>query len=244
MPAKDEGLTLLDRVYRTGQSESHTEQPRSKPDSMFWSYTMWPVLADKRPVGVMIQVTETTQLHDKTVAMNEALVLGSLRQHELTEAADALNVQLQSEVAERRQAESALRESEQHFRALFELGPMAVYSCDAAGVIQNFNRRAAELWGRACARTQPIAADHRGLRRRAIGRGRPSGVGILLRPGQGCWPPCGVEPQGSADLRAPAARDSVRCSTISAIERHFRPLVAPNDLTLIPEFDEPEQQSC
>jgi signal transduction histidine kinase/ActR/RegA family two-component response regulator len=31
---------------------------------------------------------------------------------------------------------------------LFDLGPVAVYSCDAAGVIQKFNRRAAELWGR------------------------------------------------------------------------------------------------
>jgi hypothetical protein len=30
---------------------------------------------------------------------------------------------------------------------LFDLGPVAVYSCDAAGVIQEFNRRAVELWG-------------------------------------------------------------------------------------------------
>jgi two-component sensor histidine kinase len=29
------------------------------------------------------------------------------------------------------------------------LGPVAVYSCDTLGVIQNFNRRAGELWGRA-----------------------------------------------------------------------------------------------
>src|SRR5436190_23503832 len=42
----------------------------------------------------------------------------------------------------------ALRKSEERFRALFELGPVAVYSCDAEGVIQEFNRRAAELWGR------------------------------------------------------------------------------------------------
>src|SRR5882762_1728699 len=41
-----------------------------------------------------------------------------------------------------------LRESEQRYRALFELGPVAVYSIDTSGVIQNFNRRAAELWGR------------------------------------------------------------------------------------------------
>ncbi len=41
-----------------------------------------------------------------------------------------------------------LYESENHFRALFELGPVAIYSCDAAGTIQSFNRRAAVLWGR------------------------------------------------------------------------------------------------
>ena len=41
-----------------------------------------------------------------------------------------------------------LRESEERYRTLFDLVPVAVYACDRAGVIQNFNRRAAELWGR------------------------------------------------------------------------------------------------
>jgi len=34
------------------------------------------------------------------------------------------------------------------FRTLFELSPMAVYAIDATGVIRQFNRNAAELWGR------------------------------------------------------------------------------------------------
>ncbi len=52
-----------------------------------------------------------------------------------------------SATLEPEQAE-ALRASELRYRTLFDLGPVAVYSCDAAGVIQQFNRRAAELWGR------------------------------------------------------------------------------------------------
>jgi PAS domain S-box-containing protein len=42
----------------------------------------------------------------------------------------------------------ALRESKERYRTLFELAPVAVYSCDASGVIREYNRRAAELWGR------------------------------------------------------------------------------------------------
>jgi signal transduction histidine kinase/CheY-like chemotaxis protein len=88
LPEKDECVTLLDRVFRTGKSESHTGQEPSNPHSAFWSYTIWPVMADEGPVGVMIQVTEAAQFHERMLAMNEALTLGALRQHELTEAAE------------------------------------------------------------------------------------------------------------------------------------------------------------
>jgi len=101
LPKKDECVTLLDRVFRTGKPESHTEQEHSKRHPVFWSFTMWPVFAGEHPVGVMIQVTETAQFHEMMLATNEALILGSLRQHELTEAADSLNVQLQREITER-----------------------------------------------------------------------------------------------------------------------------------------------
>ncbi|WP_426038230.1 sensor histidine kinase [Brevundimonas sp. DC300-4] len=96
----------------------------------------------------MIQVTKATQFHNDTVAMNEALVLSSLRQQELVGLTEELNAKLRREIIERKLAEATLHESEARYRALFEMGPVAIYSCDASGVILDFNRRAAELWGR------------------------------------------------------------------------------------------------
>ena len=58
------------------------------------------------------------------------------------------------DITDRVQTEARLRESEARYRTLFDLSPVAVYACDAAGVIQGFNHRAAELWGRA-----PVPGD-------------------------------------------------------------------------------------
>jgi PAS domain S-box-containing protein len=52
------------------------------------------------------------------------------------------------DITERKRTEEALRASEGRFRTLFDLGPAAVYACDAEGVIQDFNQRVTELWGR------------------------------------------------------------------------------------------------
>jgi len=96
----------------------------------------------------MVQVTKNALLERNLRATNEALLLGSLRQHELTETAELLNLQLQQEIIERKSVEATLRESEKRFHTLFQLAPVGVYSCDATGMIKDFNRRAAEMWGR------------------------------------------------------------------------------------------------
>jgi signal transduction histidine kinase len=44
--------------------------------------------------------------------------------------------------------EEVLRQIEERFRQLVEVMPVAVYVCDRSGLIQNYNRRAVELWGR------------------------------------------------------------------------------------------------
>ncbi len=43
---------------------------------------------------------------------------------------------------------SASCDSPARYRTLFDLAPIAVYSCDTSGVILEYNNRAAELWGR------------------------------------------------------------------------------------------------
>jgi signal transduction histidine kinase/ActR/RegA family two-component response regulator len=54
----------------------------------------------------------------------------------------------QSSITGHPRAQEALHESEVRYRALFHLAPVAVYSCDASGLIRDFNSRAAQLWGR------------------------------------------------------------------------------------------------
>jgi signal transduction histidine kinase len=104
----DKSLTLLDRVFSTHKATTHTEEEHSRTHPLFWSYAMWPVMAHQRPVGVMMQVIESAQLHEKILAMNEALMMSTVRQHEFTASADAANALLQEEITERKQAEEAL----------------------------------------------------------------------------------------------------------------------------------------
>src|SRR5450631_3278356 len=78
---------------------------------------------------------------------NAQMVTSTIRAQELAEQAEAAKVLAEAATKE-------LRESEERFRTLFELCPAAVYSCDSSGVIQNFNRHAAMMWGR-----EPMLGD-------------------------------------------------------------------------------------
>ena len=60
-----------------------------------------------------------------------------------------------SDVTNRKLAQEALRQSEERFKILFELGPVAMYTVDATGRIQEFNRNAVIMWGREPKRGDP-----------------------------------------------------------------------------------------
>jgi PAS domain S-box-containing protein len=64
-------------------------------------------------------------------------------------------VSVYADITERKQVEADLSESRERFRNLFNLVPVAVYSCDADGLIQEYNRSAIELWGREPLRNDP-----------------------------------------------------------------------------------------
>jgi PAS domain S-box-containing protein len=88
-------LALFDRVYRTGTPETLLEQEHGQSPPIYWSYSVWAIFgANECPVGVVIQVTDVTEValfRKQVVEMNEQLLLSSTRQHELTEIAEKAN---------------------------------------------------------------------------------------------------------------------------------------------------------
>ncbi|MBP7513316.1 MAG: response regulator [Flavobacteriales bacterium] len=123
---------LLDRVQLSGEAATYVETASDTPGPIYWSYTCWPLQAKEvRHVGLMIQVTETSTVDQQTKAMNEALLISSVQQHELTDVADRLNVRLLKEVAEREEAQQLLRQNHETFVNLIENAPFGMYVVDA-----------------------------------------------------------------------------------------------------------------
>jgi PAS domain S-box-containing protein len=75
--------------------------------------------------------------------MNQALLLGSIRQHELTGEAERLNAQLKFEIAQRERTEVTLRA----LAAIIECSDDAIVGEDLNGVVTSWNKGAEKVFG-------------------------------------------------------------------------------------------------
>ena len=127
-------LALLDRVFRTGVPENLAEQEHRQSSPAYWSYVMWAILgADDRPAGVMIQVTDATDtaaFRRQATSMNEALMVSSVRQHELIETIE--------------QGERARRALEAHMFQVQKLESLGVL---AGGIAHDLNNMLTPVLG-------------------------------------------------------------------------------------------------
>lgn len=126
---------LCDRVFKSGIPEVLAEQRHQVSPPAYWSYSVWAILgAYERPVGVMIQVSEATEIRlfrEQTAELNEALLNSSLRQHELIENTKEINTRL----------EAALKEKEYFIAVLsHELRTPLTPVLLAASMLQNDSR--------------------------------------------------------------------------------------------------------
>ncbi len=86
---------------------------------------------------------EAAQIQEKLLAMNEALMLGSLRQHELTAAAESANAQLLLEIAARQKTAQVLSEKAR----LLDLTHDAIIVRGMEGEIRYWNHGAEVIYG-------------------------------------------------------------------------------------------------
>ena len=114
VPGGDKCVPMLDKVYQTGEAATLAQEVDSEPAPAHWVYAIWPALdANERPVGVIIQLTKALNFRPNSIAINEALLIAGLRQHELAGVAERLNAQLRGEIVERQRTQSALQEAKQ-----------------------------------------------------------------------------------------------------------------------------------
>jgi signal transduction histidine kinase len=109
---------VLNRIYETGEFQTHVDVEHTDENPTYWLYAMWPALGkDERPERVVIQMTKSAQPHQGLAAVNEALLISGLRQHELRAQAEESRIQMESEIATRLLAETALRSLNDQLRS-------------------------------------------------------------------------------------------------------------------------------
>lgn len=96
-------------------------------------------------IGVAAVVSERRLVSDALRRSRDEL---ERRVQERTNSLSSAVEELGTQVAERKRTADALQRSERRIREIIEAMPVAVYVCNAEGLITSFNPSAARLWGR------------------------------------------------------------------------------------------------
>jgi signal transduction histidine kinase/ActR/RegA family two-component response regulator len=149
VPLGVECLELVDDVYRTGEARSRVRAREDQLDPVYWSYTCLPIKGESnKPLGVVVQVTETPLFNAQHAEINQALLVSSVKQHELIAEAERLNEELQCEISEHQQAEVLLRKNRDTFFSLIEKAPFGLYVVDSHFRLQHVSSGAEHVFSR------------------------------------------------------------------------------------------------
>jgi PAS domain S-box-containing protein len=98
--AKACGAALESKVPQLGEVNdiSLEKHDSTVPENRVWGYAVWPILNPAgEPAGLIVEVTDITEMalsRLRAMEMNQALLVSSVRQHELTQEAKVLNEHL------------------------------------------------------------------------------------------------------------------------------------------------------
>jgi signal transduction histidine kinase/ActR/RegA family two-component response regulator len=147
VPEGHECLAMVKDVYRTGEARSHVTVREEKLDPVYWSYTCLPVKGTSpRPLGVVVQVTETALFQTSEAEINQALLISSIDQHALAAHAQQINAELQAEISEHAVAEELLRKNRDIFFGLIEKAPFGLYVVDSQFRLQHVSSGAEHVF--------------------------------------------------------------------------------------------------
>jgi len=136
---------LKQQLLERGFVENFETQLRRKDGSIFWvSYSGKLYAKEGYSEGVIIDITKRKLAEDALKKAHDQL---EIRVEERTTQLRQVIVQLQSEMAERQQAQEALRESEAQYRRLIETAAEGIWILDAEGKTTFANARIAEMLG-------------------------------------------------------------------------------------------------
>jgi diguanylate cyclase (GGDEF)-like protein/PAS domain S-box-containing protein len=144
-------LTLLDRVYESGQALTHVRQQRFSSQSLYRSYSIWPISAKGAgSSGIIVQIIEEASAYPEEVAAShQASIVGQAHQTKISNLSEKLHNQLQvnEEIETSGQTLEALVGSHKRYQDLYDFAPIGYLTLDTNGSISEININGALLLG-------------------------------------------------------------------------------------------------